>query len=149
MVKKPRKKQNHPKPNPNKARPGNLSAVKLKTDELKLKAYEAYCAHLAKGKSKKSFWYEEGDISAGWMTMEKYISESSVLNPNKKEKALANGLAVWEEICEDGAKGLNKDVNTATLQMVMRNKFGWDKETGIERTTSKPMVQQLLDHWKK
>ena len=44
-----------------------------------------------------------------------------------KQIAHIKGFNVWEDVAEKSAKGKNK-ANTASLQMVMRNKFGWDKE---------------------
>lgn len=113
---------------------GQQAAKKLTTDELKAQAYEQYCAHLAKGKSKRSFVFDHPELSLLWETMEKYIEQEKdnpIFDPKKKEIAERIGFARWEEICEDHAEGKNKAV-TPALQMVMRNKFGWDKEQNRE-----------------
>lgn len=107
--------------------PGNTNAKKLKTPELKLEAYRQYCEHLARGKSKESWYFEHPDMSLTWETMEKYIKEDVVFEPIKKKIAEAKGFAMWETVLEESAKGKNTKANTATLQMLMRNKYGWDK----------------------
>lgn len=106
---------------------GNINAKKLKTPELKIEAYRQYCEHLAKGKSKESWYFEHPDISLTWETMEKYIKEDVVFEPIKKKIAEAKGFSMWETVLEESAKGKNQKANTATLQMLMRNKYGWDK----------------------
>ena len=117
---------------------GNNFAVKLKTDELKKMAYEQYCAHIANGNSKKSWYFEHPTTSLTWETMEKYIRESEHdFDPLKNKIAECKSLGYWESVVQDSAKGKNKDANTATLQMLMRNKFGWDRvDTRHDESTS-------------
>lgn len=107
---------------------GNKNATKLKDSELKSEAYKQYCAHLATGKSKKSWYFEHSQIELTAQTMEKYISNNPIdFSPIKKEIAEIKGFAYWEEVVEKSAEGKN-NANTASLQMLMRNKYGWDKE---------------------
>ncbi len=108
---------------------GNQNRLALKTPEIRQKAYDLFCAHRAKGKDVKSWWYkdEEGNACT-WETMLKYIKENPVeFDPLKRKLAECQGYQIWESIAEESAKGENK-ANTPSLQMVMRNKFGWDKE---------------------
>lgn len=127
---------------------GNQNSKKLTTDELKKAAYDQYCAHLAKGKSKRSWCFEHPDLTLTWQTMEKYIAEEwADFNPIQMEVAQCKGYFHWENVVEDSAKGVNKDANTASLQMVMRNKFGWDKENHVSHSVE-PEVRQLLKKWK-
>jgi hypothetical protein len=106
---------------------GNQYAKKLTTPELCKLAYESYCAHLAKGKDKKS-WNLKEPVKLTWETMEKYIRENpQVFDPIDKQIAESDGYCLWEQVVEDAALGKNKDHNTATLQMKMRCKFGWDR----------------------
>lgn len=106
---------------------GNQKALKLKTPELKEEAYRQYCEHLARGKSKESWYFEHPEVSLTWETMEKYIKNEVEFDPIKKKIAEAKGFGMWEEVLEQSAKGKNPKANTATLQMLMRNKYGWDK----------------------
>jgi hypothetical protein len=108
---------------------GNKNATKLKTPELKAEAYKQYCAHLARGKSKKSWCFEHPDLTLTFETMDKYIDGSVIdFPPIHKKVAETKGFAFWEQVVEDSAIGKNKDANTASLQMLMRNKYSWDKE---------------------
>ncbi len=127
---------------------GNQNSKKLKTHKLKQEAYNSYCAHLAKGKSKKSWYFIHPELTLTWQTMETYLASSSVdFDPIKKTIAESQGYQEWEEIAEKCAKGQNKAVVPA-LQMVMRNKFGWDKENTITHSVE-PQVRQLLKNWEK
>lgn len=125
---------------------GNRYGCKFDNNPEVLKdAYKDYCAHLAKGKHKKSWWYDKNGYECTWFTMEKYIAESKALDPIKKEMAISQGLHIWEGICEESANGKNKKANTASLQMVMRNKFGWDKENKKEE--EKYEKDEMVDKW--
>jgi len=109
---------------------GNTYSTKLKDKETKLKVYKSYCEHIASGKTQKSWKYMDGYLCVSWMTMERYIKEDPDLDPIHKELARSDGLLKWEEICEKSS--INEiDANTASLQMIMRNKFGWDKRTEV------------------
>lgn len=123
---------------------GNDYTKKLKTTELKEEAYRQYCAHLAKGKSKKSWCFEHPHLTLTWETMEKYIkSDEHVFDPLKKRVAETKGYACWEQVVEDSATGKNKDANTASLQMLMRNKYGWDKIDKSQEVDATEISQQF------
>ncbi len=125
---------------------GNTYAKKLNSDELKSQAFESYLAHLAKGKSKKSWWFDNGELTLTWETMESYIkNDPKVFSSIKINIAKSQGYNHWEQVAEDSAKGINKDANTASLQMVMRNKFGWDKEDHNAKETKETLVERFLD----
>jgi len=108
---------------------GNQNAKKLKTPELRALAYQQYCEHLAQGKDKKCWYFEHPEVTLLWETMEKYIREDPVeFDPIKKKVAEAKGFGYWESVVHDSAVGKNKDANTASLQMVMRNKYQWNSQ---------------------
>ena len=124
---------------------GNTHAKKLSTKELKEEAFRSYLEHLGKGKSKKSWWFEHEDLTLTWQTMDTYIkNETDVFNPLKIEIAKSKGYNHWEQVAEESAKGINKDANTASLQMVMRNKFGWDKEDHNNKQSNETLVEKFL-----
>jgi hypothetical protein len=127
---------------------GKKNAQKLKTPELKKMAYEQYCAHIAKGKAKKSWYFEHPDLLMTWQTMEKYIADDRFFNPIYKEIAWCKGYQHWEQVVEDSAQGLNKDANTASLQMLMRNKFGWDKENAGNKEEVSPLIEKMAKKWR-
>lgn len=137
-------------PKGNKFSKGLKNAAKLKTPELKKEAYDQYCAHMADGKSKKSWYFEHPSLRLTWESMEKYILDNpSLLDPIHKEIAWCKGYQKWEKIVEDSATGANTNANTASLQMVMRNKFGWDKDHSTYKETSEPLLQKMAKRWRK
>ena len=111
---------------------GNKNGLKLKDSEVRQLAYTQYCEHLAKGKSKRSWYFKHPQLSCTWETIEKYLLDEIEFDPIHKKIAEAQGFGYWEEVVEDSAIGKNQAANTASLQMVMRNKFAWDKESGRE-----------------
>lgn len=109
------------------AHPGNQYGVKLKDPELRQIAYQRYCDWLARGKSKKSFTFVEGQFMCHWQTIESYIKTyPEEFDPIKKEVAYAQGYAYWENITDGTADGSNKEACVPALNMTMRNKFSWD-----------------------
>jgi len=108
---------------------GNKNGTKLKDPDIRQLAYSQYCAHLAKGKSKRSWFFEHPEFRCTWETLEKYLDNEVEFDPLHKKIAETKGFAYWEEVVEDSAIGKNKDANTASLQMLMRNKYSWDKQT--------------------
>lgn len=111
---------------------GNRNGIKLKDSEIRQLAYTQYCEHLAKGKSKRSWYFKHPQLSCTWETIEKYLLDEIEFDPIHKKIAEAQGFGFWEGVVEDSAIGKNQAANTASLQMVMRNKFSWDKESGRE-----------------
>lgn len=113
---------------------GNQYGLALKDPIIRQKAYDSFCAHLSKGKSIRSWWYEDEEgNSCYWETMLSYIKNNPrEFDPIKKKIAETKGYQYWEEIAELSAKGEN-EANTPSLQMIMRNKFGWDKEQPKEK----------------
>lgn len=108
---------------------GNQYNLKLHTPELKKIAYDSYCKHLSEGRGKKSWRLREvPGTSLTWETMEKYLKNEHDFDPLQKQEAMSDGLYVWESLIRDSAFGVNKDANTATIQMTMRNMYGWDKK---------------------
>jgi len=125
---------------------GNQNGTKIKNPNLRQLAYDQYCDHLAKGKSKKSWHFEHPELTCCWKTMEKYIKDEIEFPPIKKEIAEAKGFYHWENVVEEAAIGTNEKANVAALQMLMRNKYGWDKpqeRTEIDESKS----EELLNSW--
>ena len=110
-----------------KALLGNKNGVKIKDKKMRQRAYKAYCDWIAKGWSSRSFRFQEGKIKCCGKTMESYIKDETEFPPIHREFADAAGFHEWEKVVSDSAKGINKDANTASLQMIMRNKYDWDK----------------------
>ena len=115
---------------------GNKDGVILKDPLVRQDAYKEFCDHLAKGKAIKSWFYEKEGHRCCWATMLSYIENKSEFDPLTKTISEAKGYQHWESIVEASATGCNKEANTASLQMLMRNKFGWDKKEDSEEKVS-------------
>lgn len=121
---------------------GNQYAVKLKDLETKIKVYEDYCKHIAKGKDKTRWYYEDEEISLVYETLTHYFeNEPEVFETIKRKKSENKGFQKWEQYCEDAALGEKKDYSIPGLNMLMRNKYGWDKE---EKESSKDEKREPL-----
>ncbi len=128
---------------------GKKNARKLKTDEQMTQVYKSYCEHLAAGKVKKSWYFDENNLTLTWETMEKYIAnEPQNFDPQKKAVAVAKGMAYWESIVDGKAIGTHKEADTATLQMNMRNKYGWDKNSENTEEDVEPYLKILARKWR-
>jgi hypothetical protein len=108
---------------------GNQNGVALKNPKVRQKAYKLFCEHLAQGKSVKSWYYEDGDDLCCWETMVSYIQKYPLeFHPIHKKISETKGYQYWEDVVANSAIGVNPNANTASLQMIMRNKYGWDKQ---------------------
>lgn len=125
------------------AQPDNQNRVALKDPDIRQIAYQSFCDHIAKGKSKDSWYFEHEELTCTYRTFSKYLQDEVEFPPIKKDIAWTKGFQHWEAITEASATGADKKKsNTASLQMVMRNKYGWDKE---ERNNSQGTPEQQKD----
>lgn len=106
----------------------NTDAVKLDSDELIKDAFDNYCSHISKGKVAASWYYKkDGKAICCYSTIERYIKKRpDVCSPTQYNCAVAHGMGDWEIVVDGAARGENKKCNPAVLQIVMRNKYGWD-----------------------
>ena len=129
------------------AAPDNQNGIALKDPNIRQIAYKSYCDHIALGKSKDSWYFEHEDLTCTYKTFQKYIKNEIEFPPIKREIAECKGYQKWESIAENSATGADKKKsNTASLQMVMRNKFGWDK---IDEMQKEAITINLVDYSKK
>jgi hypothetical protein len=126
----------------------NKNGIKLKDPDIRQEAYRQYCAHLAKGKSKRSFVFRHPEFSCHWVTLESYIKDKVEFDPVQMELAKCEGYARWEQVVEDSAEGKNKDANTASLQMLMRNKYDWDKKEEVQQQQATEQIQFAISEAK-
>lgn len=119
---------------------GNTNKLKLKTEEIQKTAYLAYCNWIATGRGKQGFVfdYETEDGQQGfvtWQTLENYIKAQRFdLDPSYKEKAENLSYQVWENTGIEMMQGKVDKCQPVIFQMMMRNKFGWDKESKVTHT---------------
>jgi hypothetical protein len=91
---------------------------------LKTEAYRQFCEHIAQGKPKREWRFLHPKLSLTYKTMKKYLKNEKDFPPMLMEVAESRGFAVWEQVVIDAVLGKNKK-SAASLQMTMRNKFGW------------------------
>lgn len=127
----------------------NKHASKFDKPEAQI-AYELYCKHLSKGKSKKSFFYESPTLQLTSRSLEKYVkSHKDDFPPLAKIISEAKGFALWEEVCERLARGKgNGKENFRALQMIMSNKFKWDRKEEIEEADLEDLKDRFAAHEK-
>lgn len=100
----------------------------LKSPEVRKKVFKSFCEWMSEGKMKKSFYYDDGVTKISWQAMKRYIK----LYPHDMpavdlEIAIAQGVGYWEEEVGKAALGQNRKANFSCLQMILRNKCGWDR----------------------
>lgn len=131
---------------------GNTYAVKLKDDALKKKVYKGYCDHIASGKPKQSYVYEDGDFFVTWQTIDKYIeAEPHVFNPVLMDRARSQRYNLMMNEGFHLMKGKYKNGSPVVWQTIMRNMFrkeGWDVEVRESQKASE-QVQFALAEAKK
>lgn len=128
---------------------GNKEGLKLKDADIRQEAYRQYCEHVASGFSQESFHFDHPELSVTYKTMNKYIQENPTeFPPIHMERAKSQSRRLWEGVVHDSAKGKNKDANTASLQMLMRNKFGWDRDTHVTHSIE-PEARKIFEEWRK
>ncbi len=120
----------------------NTEAVKLNSDELIKEAFDSYCAHIAKGKVVNSWYFKkDGKLLCCYTTMERYVkNRPDVCCPTQYNASVSMGLGDWENVVDASAKGEGRKGNPATLQIVMRNKYGWDTKADEDKATETAMA---------
>ena len=119
-------------------RPGNQNAVKLSTTKLKNEAYNQYCDHIARGGSKNTWYFEHPKLTLSYKTMDKYIAENPVdFDATQLDIAKSKGLEVWER---RGIRMLKGGGSPAVYQIMMRNKYGWDKDNTEHKQDNKQAI---------
>lgn len=106
----------------------NFKTAHFKDSAERQEAYRALCEGVKSGISVDAFRYAKGEKRVTGPRIIEWIAE----NPDEFDIALfqdayCHAYEGWEKIVEQSARGENPDANTASLQMKMRNRFGWDK----------------------
>ena len=123
---------------------GNQYHLSLDTPEIRQKAYRSFCAHLAKGRAIKSWSFKDDGYLCCWATLLSYIKKNpQEFDPIQRSVSESDGYSYWEGVTEASAIGENKDANTASLQMIMRNKFGWDAKDKEDSTDKEPNSEAI------
>jgi len=138
-------------PSPKKRRgapKANKNACKITDKDLRQDAYKQLCKWIGEGKSYKSYVYYAGEVSVTGETIEEWARNNPIeFDPRKREIAHAMAYQWWENVLKESALGMNPHGNTATLQMIMRNKFGWDKRDGSSQSEIDKERFKYLADW--
>lgn len=123
---------------------GNKVAQRLKTPDRMIAAYKCYCKHIANGRPKEAWYFDDEEDPICWATMEKYIKENSaVLKPIKMQVARSKSYTKWFDDGEKLMKGGYKNASPNTWATIMRNMFDWDKSSQVSHTFE-PEARRLL-----
>lgn len=124
----------------------NRCSVKLRNPDLIKEAFFSYCEHLKSGYPKEAWVFKkEGKPLCSYQTIEKYIEEMpDDFKTIHMVEAEAERYKLWFTNVSESALGTNKDANTASLQMIMRNMFGWDKRSSVDENQS-PNCDEIKD----
>lgn len=111
---------------------GNKHRQQLKTPDIRKEAYKQYCEHIASGKPHDSWYFQHPKLTCTYKTIEKYIRENPLeFPPIQKEIAVCQSYGIWFEEGRRMAFGHFEKCQPAVYQMIMRNKFGWDKDERV------------------
>jgi len=120
-------------------RKDNDNLILNKSDKFQRLVYEQYCLHLAAGYPQNAFVLDlpdYPDYSITYKTIESLIkSHPAKFPPHKKAVAYAKGLKGWIDLGKKMMLGEfeKRKVQPALYQLLMRNIYGWDKETPEEQ----------------
>jgi len=126
---------------------GNLNHSKNWSSDLRRKAFFSYMDHIADGYCLDSWHYsdDKGNFLS-YKAMQTWMKDNpEEFPPEYLQQAKSIAKRDWETEVYDSAKGRNKDANTASLQMVMRNKFGWDKQEEGKKEVNPEVMQKFTD----
>lgn len=116
---------------------GNTNRLKIKSEALQQAAYTAYCAWLSMGRDKRGFVFDYEDEAGKQgcvtqQTIENYIkSQRFDLDSSQMDRAESLSYQVWEAAGIQMMKGEIEKCQPAIYQMMMRNKFGWDRDNKV------------------
>lgn len=120
--------------------PGNKLHEKLNTPELRQKVYKHFCKYLEDGNFVDYWYYDEDGIQLTYQSLYNYFKRyPEEFEPEQRKVADSKGFQYWFSVVKQSAIGKNKDANTASLQMLMRNKYGWDKEKDQNSKEKEPV----------
>lgn len=110
----------------------NFATAALKPLDMKQRAWIAYLAHLRMGYSREAFVYREGGNSftetCSYKTLDNLASENNPDFPKSQlDDAICDARLRYEKLGDDLLTGKIPNGNAAVFQIIMRNRFGYDK----------------------
>ena len=132
---------------------GNKNGTVLKDEQIRQIAFKEYCDHIASGRSKLTWRFRNPayqDFHCCWRTMERYIKENPLeFQAIHRERAEVDSYYHWESVVAASATGENEKANTASLQMIMRNRFSWDKKEEAAAEEIKEKLDNFCKSWER
>lgn len=106
--------------------------------------FDSYLEHLARGKSARSFTFRGKHLTGMYQAAEalpKHFPERFKKIDIEIAKTL--GFSKWEQVVADSAVGDNTRANTASLQMLMRNRYDWDRQGALNTDALEAEINRL------
>jgi hypothetical protein len=118
------------------------------------KAFFCYCAHIARGDPKFSYFYEEHGIQMSWKDIELYVKDHpEEFNLKDLEKAKSKAFGHWfrngADLVESGGKRHAQAVVGVwheIMENLFRDEYGWGREKPQElivRTAADEILDQM------
>lgn len=118
------------------------------------KAFFCYCAHIARGDPKFSYFYEEHGIQMSWKDIELYVKDHpEEFNLKELEKAKSKAFGHWfrngADLVESGGKRHAQAVVGVwheIMENLFRDEYGWGREKPQElivRTAADEILDQM------
>lgn len=131
-----------PSPLPRGRPYGTRLPCNITIDDEQNQLFSAYLEHLSHGLSAQTFAWRGHHTSGTHHAAEALVKH----HPDRFKKldieiAKTLGYAAWEQLLIASATGDNTRANVATLQMIMRNKYNWDRQ-GI---TNNDMIESEIN----
>lgn|SRR5574338_732928 len=113
------------------------------------KAFKSYLEWIELGNSPETWRYKSDTMTLTKRSIDNYMREYPTdFPPQDKEAALAVSQKVWEERGLAMMLGQIDKCQPAIFQMFMRNKFGWDRETAVQKDSKAPLLERLTSNWR-
>lgn len=104
--------------------------TKLKELGLLEEAYKSYCEHVAAGNSSWSWYFEHPKIKVAHESFESYFEKfPEEFEEVERKIAWSKGFRQWEQKLYKDAYTPSKETNPAIMQIIFRNRYGWDTKT--------------------
>lgn len=98
--------------------------------ELGSRVCRALLEHLSEGHSSKSFYFITEGFRISYSSLSPYMkNHEDLFPPEEIQFAETQGHKKWEKIVFDAALGKYQGHSAPLIQMIMRNKYDWDKDT--------------------
>jgi hypothetical protein len=123
---------------------GALADHNVTLEDEQQQMFNSYLEHLARGKSARSFTFRGKHLTGMYQAAES-LPKNFPERFKKVDIEIAKtlGFSKWEQVVADSAVGDNTRANTATLQMLMRNRYDWDRQGALNTDALEAEINRL------